>query len=426
MLTVGNVLIGKVVDVDYMGQGIIKDDDVVIFVKGLLMDEVAKIRIHTLKKRFAEADVIEILERSHDRKEHHQSHLGSLDLVHMSHEAQNIWQSRLTKETFMKIAKVDIDVEPIITDHRYENYRNKSVFHVMNFPTLTFGLYRQDGDGLVKVKTFALADSLTNLIIEGLSRQHIKTDPTIFKQIAIRTNLMGEALITLVATKKAFKGLTDIVTYLQTFKGVMGITLNIKDNVRKILGEVSTTLYGEPIIYQTVEGISYPVTDQSFFQVNVPVVLKAYEVIKSQLKADLHVIDAYSGVGSIGYYIASKAKKVTMIESNKDAFNMAEMIKRTYHMDHVDIILGTVEQTIQDISGDVIILDPPRNGLMPELLTHLVEHVYEQCFYLSCDLKTLTRDIFKLLDVYTIKKVIPIRMFPQTTECETLVILEKK
>ena len=426
MLTVGSIITGKVVDVDFAGQGIIKAYDVVIFVKGLLMDEVAEIRIKALKKRFAEADVLNIIERSTDRREHQESHLGSLDLVHMSDEAQLTWQSRLTKETFWKIAKTDVEVEPIITDYRYEYYRNKSVFHVMSMPTLTFGLYKKDGHGLAKVRHFSLSDHTTNAIIEGLSKARIFIDFSIFKQIAIRTNLKGEALVTLISMKKSFKGLNDILRYLQTLNYVIGVTLNIKDDSKKILGETSITLFGESIIYQRVQDIDYPVTDQSFFQVNVPVIIKAYDIIKSNLLNHMHVIDAYSGVGVIGYYIASNAKKVTMIESNKDAYTMANMIKKAHHYDHVEIVLGTVEQTIEQVNGDVIILDPPRNGLMPELLTHLVEKPYKQCFYLSCDLKTLSRDMYKLLDAYNIKKIYPIRMFPQTTECETLVILVKK
>jgi 23S rRNA (uracil1939-C5)-methyltransferase len=109
------------------------------------------------------------------------------------------------------------------------------------------------------------------------------------------------------------------------------------------------------------------------------------------------VIDAYSGVGSIGYYISDQAKKVVMIESNADAISMAQRIKEEKGLQHVEILQGQVETLIQDHQADVLVVDPPRNGLMPELIDTLIAHPFKQMFYLSCDLKnTCTR--FKLIE----------------------------
>ena len=87
---------------------------------------------------------------------------------------------------------------------------------------------------------------------------------------------------------------------------------------------------------------------------------------------------------------------------------------------------GYAEKLITDVDGNVLVVDPPRNGLMPALVQAMVDRPFEQVFYLSCDLKTLTRDVKLLQVAYDLKKVVPLRMFPQTTECETLVMLEKK
>ena len=156
MLTVGSVILGTAVDVDYIGQGIIKHEGIVIFVKRMLKDEVAKIEIISMKNRFAEGKIIQLVTSSPSRRNHPDLHLGSLDLLHMSDEEQLKWQHQLTKQTFEKIAGITIEPEETLTDGSFFGYRNKSVFHVMFRPTLTLGLYQEDGSGLIPIDHFVL------------------------------------------------------------------------------------------------------------------------------------------------------------------------------------------------------------------------------------------------------------------------------
>lgn len=425
MLTVGSIFEGYAVDVDYVGQGIVKHEDLVIFVKGLLTGEKASIKIKTLKKRFAEGSIVRIIEMSEERRNHPDTLLGSMDLLHMKDEAQLLWQTKLTKDTLLKIAGITRNIEPIITDNNFLNYRNKSVFHVMEKPVLTLGLYHENGRGLVPVKQFILADQVTNSIIEKLTSSNISIDFKAVKQIAIRTNLEGQALVTFVAKSPSFKGLSHLLNVLHNMKFVCGVTLNLKEDEKKILGSKSNVLKGQNIIEEKIGNWVFPVTDQSFFQVNIPVAEKAYDLIKKHLIPNAYVIDAYSGVGSIGYYLSDLAKKVLMIESNPDAILMATKIKEEKGLQHVEILHGQVETLLKEHQADVLVVDPPRNGLMPELIQTIKNHPFKQMFYLSCDLKTLARDLGLLKDDYQIEHIYPIRMFPQTTECETLVLLKK-
>ena len=426
MLTVGSKLIGKSVDVDYLGQGIVKHEELVIFVKGLLEDEVAEIEIKTLKKRFAEGSIVQLIEPSKTRREGVANTLGSMDLYHMKDEVQLLWQKKLTKDTLSKIANLDLDVEEIITNRKFTNYRNKSVFHVMFKETLTLGLYHEDGRGLVPFQSFLLADDITNMIVKHIQQKRIVIDPNTFKGIAIRTNEKREALVTIIATKPTFRGLNATLQALKMMTPVVGVTLNIKDERKKILGTKSHLLFGSEVIYESLGHLSFPVTDQSFFQINVGVAQMAYDIIKQEVSKTSSIIDAYSGVGSIGYYLADKVKDVTLIESNEDAVKMANQVKEQAKLDHVNVILGRAEDEVKKCEADVLVIDPPRNGLMPALIQTMIERPFKQVFYLSCDLKTLSRDLNLLKDTYMIKKVYQIRMFPQTTETETLVILTKK
>ena len=425
MLTVGSIICAKAVDVDYQGQGIVKHEDHVIFVRGMLKDEVANIQIKTLKKRFAEGFIISLITPSLHRRDHADLAYGSMDLLHMKDEEQLSWQVKTTKETFLKVGQMDLVLEPIITDRKFVHYRNKSVFHVMNHPTLTLGLFHINQSGLTPITSFLLADEITNQIIGDLIQAHISIDHTKLKHIAIRTNENQQALVTLVAATKSFKGLNSIVEVLKSNKHVVGVTLNVKDHPHKIFGNVSYALYGQNMIDMRLGQYTYPVTDQTFFQVNIPVISMAYQLIKDHLLKDAHVIDLYSGVGSIGYYLIDHIASLKMIETNKDAIQMAQMIKEKYQLNQVTITHGEAESMIKT-HENVLIVDPPRSGLQAKLIDHILTDPFEQMFYLSCDLKTLVRDLKVLTTCYQIDKVYPIRMFPQTTECETLVILRKK
>lgn len=423
MLTVGDIIIAKVVDIDYQGQGVVKQDGYVIFVKGLLTDEEAKIKITSVRKSFGQAIVIEILKRSEHRVSHPQSILGSCDLLHLSVAEQNKWQTRITYETLKKILGQELELEPIITDFKDKHYRNKSVFHVMDRPYLTLGLYHKDQMRLVEISEFILADHKTNEILKLLNFNKIICDTKVLKHLVIRTNLNGEALVTLVATKKGFKGLDKIVQTLMKVEKIVGVTLNISTSPHAILGSDSLVIIGENAIIEPLKGIDIMINDRSFFQINLPVIEKVYEIIKSEIKPKSTLIDAYSGVGSIGYYLSNKASKVTMIESNKESYDMALSIKESHHLDHVEIINDLAEKALVDMTADYLIVDPPRNGLMPELLEILIDSNFKKIFYLSCDAKTLSRDLVKLTERYSISKVYPIQMFYHTTSLETLVIL---
>lgn len=426
MLTVGSIILGTAVDVDYIGQGIVKHEGIVIFVKRMLKDEVAKIEITSMKNRFAEGKIVQLITASSSRRYHLDLHLGSLDLLHMSDEEQLLWQHQLTKQTFEKIAEIAIEPEPTLTDGSFFGYRNKSVFHVMFHPTLTLGLYQEDGSGLVPVDHFVIADQTTNLIIKHLNSKKIRADAKVLKHIVIRTNELHQALVTLVSLQPSFNGKDEIINQLKTLKEVIGVTINMKDHPQSILGSKSFTAYGQKTIELSIGSWSYPITDQSFFQINVPVIEKAYALIKKHMMKQANLIDAYSGVGSIGLYCHDKLTSLTMIESNQDAIRVAEEVVQKHGLTNVKVLKGYAERLILEVDGDVLVVDPPRNGLMPALVQAIVDRPLKQVFYLSCDLKTLARDVKLLQDAYHLKQIFPLRMFPQTTECETLVMLEKK
>lgn len=426
MLTVGDIFIGRSIDMDYKGQGIVKHQGYVVFVTGMLDDEEAKIKVTNIKKNFGLGEILELIKTSPDRVEAPEQELGSCDLIHVSPAKQLKWQQKITRETFKKIMNLDVEVHETLTDHKDQNYRNKCVFHVMDTSHLTLGLYHKDNSKLIPVDQFILADMKMNRLLKHLAETRPIINPRVLKHIILRTNLKQEILVTLVATKPLFHGRDQLVNRINELTNVVGITVNINDDPNRILGKKSVVIFGENLITEPINDIDIMINDRSFFQINLPVIEKAYSLIKQEIPLGQTIIDAYSGVGTIGFYLAKDAEKVIMIESNIESSSMAKLIKEKYHFDQVEVIDERAEKVIKHFDGDYLIVDPPRNGLMDNFTNTVLKQNYKKIFYLSCDVKTLVRDIAILNSQYEIKDIYPIRMFFHTSSLETLVILTHK
>jgi 23S rRNA (uracil1939-C5)-methyltransferase len=426
MLTVGNQIVATAVDLDYLGQGVVKHEGYVVFVPHFLTGETAEIKIVKVKNQYAEGKIEKMITYSGDRISHPDEIYGGADLLHLSDDAQCDWQKRITQETLRKIGGLDVEIEDTITDFNTTHYRNKSVFHVMDSPMLKLGLYAADNSKLIQVKTYVLSDEPANQIISYLHDHPVIIDYKSFSHLVIRTNPEGQALVAIVSSKPLFKGQNDLVQRLKTLSNIVGITLNIRDNPRHIMGPHSIVLYGENLITEPFGKMKVFLSDRSFFQVNLPVSMMVYDLIKRHVDQNSIVIDAYSGIGSIGFHLADQAKQVIMIESNPESVLMANRIKDFYHQHHVEIICDQAENVMRRLTSDVIITDPPRNGLMPEMVNEILKSTAQQLFYVSCDVKTLARDLKMLNLQFDILKVYPIRMFPKTTEMETLAILKRR
>lgn len=422
-LNIGDTIEVTAHETDMFGQGVAKYHDLVVFVKGLIKDEKALVTIRALKKRFAEATIKKILIQTSTRRTF-PSRLGSLDLYHLRDEDQNDWQTQITANHFSRKLSYNGQIEPIISSQQTLNYRNKVVYHVLPKPLLTLGMYEAEPIQLTEVHTFILNSHAIQRCIAKLQQQTVEIDPDIFKHVVLRSNEREQVLMTLVATQKTFTGLDLLVEKIKTFKEVIGLTLNIKPNDKTILGNESYLLFGKNEIQFDFGRLKLKLSDQSFMQVNRDVMLKTYEYIRKEIQGGT-VIDCYSGIGSIGYYIGDLAKRVIMIENNQANIDAAQENKKHYQ-GHYEIIKGNAEKILPNLTGDILVVDPPRAGLHDSLLQVLNQKLFKKLIYLSCELSTLTRDLKVLQEAYDIEKLVPVRMFPQTTSIETLVVLKNK
>jgi 23S rRNA (uracil1939-C5)-methyltransferase len=201
-----------------------------------------------------------------------------------------------------------------------------------------------------------------------------------------------------------------------------------KTNV--ILGDKEKVLYGPGHIKDDFLGLSFEISASSFFQINPEQVEKLYTHALDLIdfsKKEI-VLDAYSGVGTIGLIAAMNAKKVISVEINRSAHkNAIENAKRN-NIDNIEFVCDDAGKFISGYDGDidVLIMDPPRSGSDETFLSTIMNKGIKKIVYVSCNPETLARDVQYLSSMYEVNYVQPVDMFPMTAHVETIVGLYRK
>ena len=213
------------------------------------------------------------------------------------------------------------------------------------------------------------------------------------------------------------------------------VVLNInKKKNSEIMGETCVNLAGKPNITEKVGDLSFEISPTSFYQVNPIQMVSLYDkaLEYSALTGEETVLDLYCGVGTIGLYCSSKAKKVIGIESVRGAVLDANRNAVINGIVNAEFVHGRAEEELpvlveEGVKADVVILDPPRSGCDPVLLEAVVSAAPSRIVYVSCDPATLARDI-KILEGngYKFVEAQPVDMFPMTTHVETVALLTLK
>ena len=210
----------------------------------------------------------------------------------------------------------------------------------------------------------------------------------------------------------------------------MGVVQNINPKqTNVILGDDEKILFGREYIFEKMEDLKFKLHYKSFFQINNSVAHEIYKTVKSFINSDETIIDAYSGIGSIGMYISDKAKEVICIENNKAATEDAKYNAKLNEINNCSFICDNVERALpeqcREKQIDTIIFDPPRKGLQPEVIAAIPDNL-GKIIYISCDPTTQARDVALLLEKgFKVLFMKSFDMFPQTWHIENLVVLEK-
>lgn len=413
-----------------LNSGVVKIDDMVVFVPNLLIGEKAKIKIVKVNKKYAFGIIIQLLEPSINRQEltcEVAKTCGGCQLQHMSYAYQLDYKYKHAKKLFE-----DIEVKPILGMDNPWYYRNKAQFPVkIKDGKVQMGFYRQHSNDVVTCKECKIQDHMINKVFSFIQKHITLEMAQDLRHVFIRHSSTDEIQVVFIG--KSEKNVLSLSKQLKnTFANITSIVFNYNtrnDNV--ILGDTYKVLYGNDYIIEECLGNKVKLHFKSFFQVNP----KQMEILYSQAikAADLSrnetCIDMYAGTGTIGMAVSKHAKSVIGVEIVKEAVDNANDNTKMNHLDNCHYICQDATDFAHDHKDDkidVIFIDPPRKGMTENGIKDTVTMQPNKIVYVSCNPKTLSRDlkIFKEYG-YLCEYVQPVDMFCQTTGLECVAKLTK-
>lgn len=394
----------EVLDINHQGYGIIRINNRVVFVKDVIPGDVVDIEIVKNYKNYSLGEVVNYVEQSseHDNvKCKYYDLCGGCQISHIKPKSQLGFKRDKIVNIFKKYLKFDIKPE-IVSVNKY-NYRNKVIFHVDDNE---IGFYEEGTNNLIPINKCLILDDRINELIELF----YQLDLTYVEKIMVRTTSKEVMVV--------FYGYIDKIDILKD-KVDSIILINIKEKL----------IYGKSYIKEEINGLKFIISYNSFFQVNTDAMIKLYDKVLeyADLTKDDSVLDLYCGTGTIGIYLSKYCKDVLGIEIVDNAIKDANINKELNNIENISFICGDVGRLINnDYKQDVLVVDPPRNGLDKKTRKVILDNEYKKVVYVSCDPMTLVRDLSELTIKYDIKKVCLVDMFPQTYHVESVVLLELK
>ena len=368
-----------------------------VFVLGGIPGERVTAEVVRVHRKFASATVVQVLESSPNRVEPPCEYFGKCtgcQWQHLDYEAQLVAKRDKVVDALVRVGGLYGDAEePPVTAtlpslNRY-GYRNHARLTVSKQGEL--GFVNRETRRFVRIDYCMLMRSGVNAVLERLQDRCQETT-----QLSIRGGC-NEAVAN-----------DDFLVQPQLFNPAVTIKTGQKRYVER------------------VEDQRFFVSSPSFFQVNVEQAAKAAEVVREGLALDRNdvLLDAYTGVGTFAVLLSPHVKKVLAIEESSAAVSDAR--ENAAGSPNVEFVLGRTENVLSELPlrPDVVILDPPRSGCQPQALTSLVKLAPGRVAYVSCDAETLARDLKVLCAAgYSLDRVVPIDMFPQTHHVECVALL---
>ena len=442
------IIKGKAIDLSSEGKGVVKYHNDIIFVDGLFPDEEADIEILYQRAGVYFGKVKHLYRISKERiqpKCKICTSCGGCQYQQLDYKAQLKYKTKRVKEALSRIAHVKQDVLPCIGADNPYNYRNKIQVPFVKDKNgvVKFGFYKENTHIIMPIKECAIENKKAapilwdiKLLLEEMNIPTYNEDNGrgILRYVLIRTSYhYDELMVVLVTTQMNFPGQRNFINELVSrHPEITTIVENVNSRrTNVILGDKEKVLYGPDHIKDDILGLTFEISASSFFQINPEQVEKLYATALNLVTPNKEevVLDAYSGVGTIGLIAARNAKRVISVEINKFAHkNAIENAKRN-NINNIEFICDDAGKFISnyDEDIDVLIMDPPRSGSDETFLSTVINKQIKKVIYISCNPETLARDIAYLSKYYEVNYVQPVDMFPMTAHVETIVglILKK-
>lgn len=458
----------QITDCAAEGKSLARVNDMVVFVPFCVPGDIVDLQVRKKRHSYMEAEVIRFVEKSAVREEPFCEHFGvcgGCKWQNLPYDKQLEMKQRQVYEQLTRIGKVELpEFMPILGSRKIREYRNKLEFGCSNKRWMTreeiasgepAGEMRAIGfhitgafDKILPIHNCHLMDGLQNEIRNFIYQYAIDNDLTIFdlrqqtgllRDVMVRNSNTGEWMV-LVQFHYDEEGdrersLQLMEALADRFPQITSLLYVDNQKCNDTFGDLKLTLYkGNDHIFEIMEGLRFKVGPKSFYQTNTDQAYHLYSVARqfAGLTGEEVVYDLYTGTGTIANFVARSAKKVVGIEYVPEAIEDAKVNSDINGIGNTLFFAGDMKDILTDdfIAGhgrpDVIITDPPRAGMHPDVVETILRAKPRRIVYVSCNPATQARDLQLLDRLYKVVAVQPVDMFPHTPHVENVVALELK
>lgn len=416
MLKIDEVYQTTITNLENEGNGVCKIKGVITFVPKALESEKVLVRITDKKKSFARGKLVRVLEENEKRIVPdcpYYNECGGCNLRHQTSEENLKFKKEKVINALKRIGKIDVKVDNVIKSFKENNYRNKASFKVEEDK---IGFYEEGTYRLIDIKNCMLLSDKINEALKVI-RMYISLNDNNITDITIKYGNAKDELLIIVNSNSNSD--IKILNYLK----------NKLDNLKTLIFN-DKIVYGDGYIRELIKDLMFNCSYKSFFQVNSYQVETLYETAIKLAKLNKKdvALDLYCGVGTITCFLSKYISKVIGIEIVDDAVRDAKENAKLNNINNVSFICGDVSKKIDLIKDkiDVIFVDPPRKGLDKKVIGAIKKINPKKIVYISCNPVTMARDLSYLNDLYDVKKVVPVDMFPNTAHTECVCVLETR
>jgi len=454
----------EVTDTAAKGKSVAKSPDGrVIFLSNAVPGDIVDIRTGRMRKSFYEGKAIKFHHLSDKRVEpvcEHFGLCGGCKWQHMNYKEQLFYKQKEVTNNLIRIGHLELpEITPIAGCEQIYFYRNKMEFSFSDSRWLTQDELKSElqfedknacgfhipgmWDKILDIKKCHLQEDPSNKIRNSIKKFAVENDISFFnpreqkgmlRTLLLRISSTGEIMVVLqfFEDHKAKREL--LLNFIRDqFQEITSLQYIINQKGNDSIYDQEVILFsGRDHIFEEMEGLQFKINAKSFYQTNSAQAYELYKIARDF--ADLHgneiVYDLYTGTGTIAQLVASKAKKVVGIEAVPEAIADARENAKLNKIDNTVFYDGDMAKVFSnefiEINGlpDVVITDPPRDGMHKKVVEQILTILPKKVVYISCNSATQARDLSLMKDHYTIERSQAVDMFPQTHHVENVVLLK--
>jgi 23S rRNA (uracil1939-C5)-methyltransferase len=456
----------EVIDAGAKGKTIAKaPDGKVIFLPNAVPGDVVDVQTFKARKAYYEGKATVFHKLSDKRTEPACQHFGTCGgckWQDMAYEHQLFYKQKEVTNNLTRLGHIELpEVTPILGCEKQYFYRNKMEFSFSDSRWLTVEEVQSDKDlgdrnalgfhipgmwdKILDVKKCHLQEDPSNSIRNAIKTFAIENDLEFFntrnqtgllRTMMIRTSSIGDIMVMIQFFKEDKSKRELVLNFIaDTFPQITSLQYVINEKANDTIYDQDVILFkGNDHIFEEMEGLKFKINAKSFYQTNSDQAFELYKITRefAGLTGNELVYDLYTGTGTIAQFVAKKAKKVVGVEAVPDAITAAKQNAQLNNINNVEFFVGDMRHVFNTEfinkhgHPDVIITDPPRDGMHKDVVQQILNIAPEKIVYVSCNSATQARDLALMDAIYKVTKTQAVDMFPQTFHVENVVLLEKR